>query len=129
MCLCTSLQTLLLKGNQLQLPPIELVEKGHRAVLMYLLSLNAWSSTDDIDLCGRGLVSFPPRILQFNKSRVLLMDNNEISLLPPDISLLLSYETMSVKKNKLVGRSRSAASATWSTYVLTTTASRLCAMI
>jgi Leucine-rich repeat (LRR) protein len=30
------------------------------------------------------------------------MDNNEIFLLPPEISLLLSLNTLSIKKNKLV---------------------------
>lgn len=97
----TSLRNISFRGNPVESPPAEIIDRGTEAILRYLRRV--WNANDSqvLDLSQQGIHTLHVSICMLTAIRTLSIDDNYCQTLPPEIGELRSLEVLTIRRNKL----------------------------
>jgi Leucine-rich repeat (LRR) protein len=97
----TSIDKLSFKGNPVESPPQDIVDRGTDAILSYLRRLYVANLTQSLDLSFQGIAMLHVSICRLDRIHFLSLDDNECETLPREIYLLTGLTELSVQRNRL----------------------------
>jgi Leucine-rich repeat (LRR) protein len=97
----TAIEKLSFKGNPVESPPEEIVDRGTSAIMSYLRRLFVANLTQRLDLSFQGISTLHVSICRLSNVIFLSLDDNECETLPRDIYHLVNLTELSLQRNKL----------------------------
>jgi len=98
----TSIEKLSFKGNPVESPPQDIVDRGTDAIMSYLRRLFVANLTQRLDLSFQGIRTLHVSICHLTNIVSLSLDDNECQTIPREMFYLSRLTELSVQRNKLV---------------------------
>jgi leucine-rich repeat protein SHOC2 len=97
----TSIEKLSFKGNPVQSPPEEIVDRGTSAIMSYLRRLFVANLTQRLDLSFQGIAMLHVSICKLSNVVFLSIDDNLCETLPREIYHLVNLTELTLRRNRL----------------------------
>jgi leucine-rich repeat protein SHOC2 len=97
----TSIEKLSFKGNPVESPPQEIVDRGTSAIMSYLRRLFVANLTQRLDLSFQGITMLHVSICKLSNVVFLSIDDNLCETLPREIYHLVHLTELTLQRNKL----------------------------